>query len=93
MICQIKGQITLFDLLGESDDEPVFSVAEFDRLFKNGSRFLNGKSIVEITDLRQGELSAEIRNVTLEQKGWYVGTRYYLNKQSYGKWYRKEQII
>lgn len=89
----IKGQISLFDVANDIEveiDEERFSISEFDRMFGKGSRFLNGKSIVEITDLLPGEINAEIRNVTLEQKGWYVGARYYLNKESYGKWYRKE---
>ena len=94
----LKGQISLFDMMevDDLDDEPEeeqrYSISEFDNQFGVGSRFLNGKNVVEITDLRQGELDAEIRNVSLEQKGWYVGSRYYLNKESYGKWYRKEQI-
>ena len=94
----LKGQISLFDMMevDDLDDEPEeeqrYSISEFDKQFGVGSRFLNGKNVVEITDLRQGELDAEIRNVSLEQKGWYVGSRYYLNKESYGKWYRKEQI-
>lgn len=88
---QVKGQITLFDLFppdDEVDDEDErFPIVEFDRRFRVGSRFINGRNIVEITDLRKGELDAEIKNVTLEQKGWYVGSRYYLNKESFGKWY------
>lgn len=87
---QIKGQISLFDLMDVEEDEedkPRFSIAEFDRRFRVGSRFLNGKNIVEITNIRKGEQSAEIKNVTLELKGWYVGSRYYLNKESYGTWY------
>ena len=89
----LKGQISLFDMMevDDVDDEPEeeqrYSISEFDKQFGVGSRFLNGKDVVEITDLRQGELDAEIKNVTLEQKGWYVGARYYLNKESYGKWY------
>ena len=86
----IKGQISLFDDANDIEveiDEERFSISEFDRMFGKGSRFLNRKSIVEITDLLPGEINAEIRNVTLEQKGWYVGARYYLNKESYGKWY------
>lgn len=87
---QIKGQITIFDLSSDDDeieDEPKYSIAEFDARFGVGSRFINGKDIVEITNIRHGELFAEIRNVTLEQKGWYVGSRYYINKESFGKWY------
>lgn len=84
----IKGQITLFDLIDEpEEEEPSFSIAEFDKTFRVGSRFINGRNIVEITNLRNGELDAEIKNVTLEQKGWYVGARYYINKESYGTWY------
>lgn len=84
----IKGQLSLFDLTeDDSEDEPSFTITEFDKLFRVGSRFLNGKNIVEITNIRKGEQDAEIKNVTLEQKGWYVGARYYLNKESYGKWY------
>lgn len=87
---QIKGQMSLFDLFQEDEEEEqdeLFPIEEFDRMFSVGSRFINGKNIVEITNLRNGELDAEIKNVTLEQKGWYVGTRYYINKESYGKWY------
>ena len=90
---QIAGQMSLFDMMevDESEeyeeDEPSFTIAEFDKLFRVGSRFMNGKNIVEITNIRNGEQDAEIKNVTLEQKGWYVGARYYLNKESYGKWY------
>lgn len=85
---QIKGQLSLFDLAEEDpEDEPSFTIAEFDNRFGIGNRFINGKDVVEITNIRQGELSAEIRNVTLEQKGWYVGARYYINKESFGKWY------
>jgi len=89
----LKGQISLFDMMEvdeseeDEEDEPSFTITEFDKLFRVGSRFLNGKNIVEITNIRKGELDAEIKNVTLEQKGWYVGARYYLNKESYGKWY------
>ena len=85
----LKGQLSLFDFM--DDDEPEederFPVAEFDKLFRVGSRFLNGKNVVEITNIRKGEQNAEIKNVTLEQKGWYVGSRYYINKSSYGTWY------
>lgn len=85
---QIKGQLSLFDLAEEDpEDEPSFTIAEFDNRFGICSRFINGKDVVEITNIRQGELFAEIRNVTLEQKGWYVGARYYINKESFGKWY------
>ena len=85
---QIKGQISLFDLVDEPKEmEERFSIAEFDRRFRVGSRFLNGKNVVEITNIRKGEQNAEIKNVTLEQKGWYVGSRYYINKSSYGTWY------
>lgn len=85
----LKGQLSLFDFM--DDDEPEederFPVAEFDKLFRVGSRFLNGSNAVEITNIRNGEQNAEIKNVTLEQKGWYVGSRYYINKSSYGTWY------
>jgi hypothetical protein len=85
----LKGQLSLFDFM--DDDEPKederFPVAEFDKLFRVGSRFLNGSNVVEITDMRKGELSAQIRNITLEKNGKYVGARYYINKESYGTWY------
>lgn len=87
---QIKGQITLFDLFADDDeieDEPKYSIAEFDARFGIGSQFLNGKNVVEITNIRKGERNAEIKNVSLEQKGWYVGARYYINKESFGTWY------
>lgn len=88
----IKGQMTLFDLIDEpEEEEPSFSIAEFDRRFRVGSRFFNGRNIVEVTNIRKGEQNAEIKNVTLEQKGWYVGSRYYINKESYGTWYQKEE--
>jgi hypothetical protein len=88
---EIKGQLTIFDLFRddteEEFDEPGYSIEEFDEKFGVGSRFWNGNNVLEITNIRKGEQSAEIKNVTLEQKGWYVGSRYYLNKESFGKWY------
>ena len=88
----IKGQLSLFDLDQDSsdlvqDDDYIFSISEFDSLFEVGSLFLNGSSILEITNLLKGERMAEIKNVTLENKGFYVGQRYYLNKESFGIWY------
>lgn len=89
---QIKGQMSLFDLFQEDEEEEQderFPIAEFDRMFRVGSRFINGRNIVEITDMLFGERSAQIKNITLEQKGWYVGARYYINKESFGTWYQK----
>ena len=85
----IKGQLSLFDdyVLESEEDESGFTILEFDRLFRVGSRFLNGTSVVELTNIRRFELYAEIKNVTLEDKGLYVGSRYYINKESYGKFY------
>ena len=85
----LKGQLSLFDFMDddEQEEDERFPVAEFDKLFRVGSRFLNGSNVVEITNIRKGEQDAEIKNVTLEQKGWYVGARYYINKESYGTWY------
>lgn len=85
----LEGQLSLFDMVDDEvdEDDDLFPIAEFDRRFKNGSRFLNGSNIVEITNIRIGEQSAEIKNVTLEMKKMYVGARYYINKESYGKWY------
>lgn len=85
---QIKGQLSLFDLLPSAPDpDPSFPISEFDSRFSVGSRFLSGSSIIEITDLHEGCLMAEIKNVSLENKGWYVGSRYYMNKGSFGKFY------
>ena len=88
---EIKGQITIFDLFRddteEEFDEPSYSIEEFDERFGVGSRFWNGNNVLEITNIRKGEQSAEIKNVTLELKGWYVGSRYFINKESYGTWY------
>lgn len=85
----LEGQLSLFDMVDDEvdEDDDLFPIAEFDRKFKNGSRFLNGSNIVEITNIRIGEQNAEIKNVTLEMKKMYVGARYYINKESYGKWY------
>lgn len=85
----LEGQLSLFDMVDDEvdEDDDLFPIAEFDRRFKNGSRFRNGSNIVEITNIRIGEQNAEIKNVTLEMKKMYVGARYYINKESYGKWY------
>ena len=87
----IEGQLTIFDLFRddteEEFDEPSYSIEEFDEKFGVGSRFWNGNNVLEITNIRKGEQSAEIKNVTLELKGLYVGSRYFINKESYGTWY------
>lgn len=87
---QIKGQISLFDLMDveeDEEDEPSFTIAEFDKRFVVGSRFMNGYDVVDITDIRKGELMAQIKNCSLEAKGMYIGARYYINKESFGKYY------
>lgn len=89
---QIKGQISLFDLMDvekDEEEEPSFTIAEFDRLFRVGSRFIHSEKpyIAEITDLMEGEINCQIKSITNEARGWYVGERYYMNKESYGKWY------
>ncbi len=91
---QIKGQLSIFDLFPKTevietdDDEKRYTIAEFDKRFRVGDRLFSvSNSILEITDIRLGELSARIRNVTLEDRGKYVGERYYINKESFGLFY------
>lgn len=75
------------------------TIEEFDDWFNIGTRFkykLSKKdkelgtepTIVEITDMRKGEINAQIKNITNEKRGLYVGERFCLNKTSYGYFYR-----
>ena len=89
---QIKGQLSIFDLFPEQeteqDDEKGYTIAEFDKRFHDGDKLFDVSSyVLEITDMRPGELSARIKNVTLEDRGKYVGERYYINKESFGLFY------
>lgn len=88
---QIEGQMSIFDVLNQTSNEPKYSIEQFDKRFKIGDllKYYNSDNILEITDIRQGEIMAQIRNVTLENKKKYVGERYYINKECYGKWYRR----
>lgn len=95
MRVQIKGQMSLFDFL--EDKKPgekivsAYTIDEFDKQFKVGDlfKYYGTTSVLEVTDMMYGETMAQIRNVTLEERKMYVGERYYINKTSYGKWYKE----
>ena len=95
MRVQIKGQMSLFDFL--EDKKPAvkivnaYTIDEFDKQFKVGDlfKYYGMGNVLEITDMMYGETMAQIRNVTLEERKMYVGERYYINKTSYGKWYKE----
>ena len=82
----MEGQMSVFDFCS--------NIETFDSSFKVGSQFQteSGRYVLEITDLMPGEIMAQVKNVTLEAKNKYVGARYYINKESYGKYYRREVI-
>ena len=95
MKVQIEGQMSIFDMLNDqTPTEYKYPIEQFDKKFKVGDllRYYDSKNVLEITDMRYGELMAQIRNVTLEERKMYVGERYYINKESYGKYYRREGI-
>ena len=85
MKVQIEGQMSIYDFCS--------TIESFDSRFKVGSQFESGSSVLEITDLTPGQIMAQVKNVTLEAKNKYVGARYYMNKESLGKWYFRKEVI
>lgn len=84
---QIEGQMSIYDFCS--------TIESFDSRFKVGSQFQteSGSTVLEITDLMPGQIMAQVKNVTLEAKNKYVGARYYMNKESLGKWYFRKEVI
>ena len=97
------NQLTIFDFLElqkYTTRKPKITIEEFDQRFKIGSRFIQSDpyglgfkysppSVLEITDILPGEQNAQIKNISLEEKKKYVGSRYYINKESFGVWYKE----
>ena len=83
----MEGQMSVFDFCSTIDS--------FDYRFKVGDQFQteSGRYVLEITDLMPGEIMAQVKNVTLEAKNKYVGARYYMNKESIGKYYFRKEVI
>ena len=84
---QIEGQMSIYDFCS--------TIESFDSRFKVGNQFQteSGNTVLEITDLMPGQIMAQVKNVTLEAKNKYVGARYYMNKESLGKWYFRKEVI
>lgn len=87
MKVQIEGQMSIYDFCS--------TIESFDSRFKVGNQFQtkSGRYVLEITDLMPGQIMAQVKNVTLEAKNKYVGARYYINKESIGKYYFRKEVI
>ena len=83
----MEGQMSVFDFCS--------TIETFDSRFNVGSQFQteSGRYVLEITDLMPGQIMAQVKNVTLEAKNKYVGARYYINKESIGKYYFRKEVI